>query len=213
MRTVLLLITIGVFSFSPAFSQVNFPELPETDYAVYRTIINSFSDCISEQAKHRRGGLLLLKNTTDTISQYGFNFDFKKPERQIRPKSQTDSLLDQTAWRSFIQSVSPSQFTQYSISNRLKPRCREVAIWTTEMNKVYFGKNAPKQGYYGLRKDYQNFDSIISFSKVVYSIDGGKALCYFSEVSDGLAGAGYVVLLEKGQNVWNVVSYFMLWIS
>ncbi|GAB3559120.1 hypothetical protein [Spirosoma fluminis] len=86
-------------------------------------------------------------------------------------------------------------------------------MFTQALSDYYFGKNGEGRGFFGLRRDYKNFATIVEFSKVTYSTNGTKAVCYSSEVSDGEAGAGYIVFLEKRSKTWLVIGSEMIWIS
>jgi hypothetical protein len=78
----------------------------------------------------------------------------------------------------------------------------------------YFNKeNQLNRGFYALRKDYEDFGGIINFSKVVYSADQTKAVCYYSKISDGRAGVGYIVFLERKDNNWKVIDAAELWVA
>jgi hypothetical protein len=114
----------------------------------------------------------------------------------------------------FIASVDTNQFTKYEIKQPLKLACRKTEMWPTSLQEYYFGKeNHMNRGYYALQNDYKNFGGIVSFSKVAYSSDGQKALCYYSQISDGKAGSGYLVFLERKEGIWRVVGSAGLWVA
>ncbi|MFD2934629.1 hypothetical protein [Spirosoma flavum] len=215
MHTVLILTSFFGFLWKSTFGQTNYPVLPEADYSVYTAVANDFSKCSDIQYAYRQGNLLFVKSTTEEKSKYGFQFNFVKAEEQLsfltRPQA---TFYKEPSWKTFIASVDTNQFIKYEISHPLELRCRKNEMWSPKMQDYYFSKeNHLNRGFYTLRNDYKNFGDIISFSKVAYSTDRQKALCYYSERSDGKAGAGYLVFLEKKEDTWTVVGAATLWMS
>ncbi|SFD32359.1 hypothetical protein [Spirosoma endophyticum] len=196
-------------------SQTTYPVVPDADYAVYTAIANDFSKCSDIQYAYRQGNLLFIKSVTEEKSKYGFQFSFAKAEEQLsfltRPQA---TFYKEPGWKTFIVSVDTSQFTKYEIKQPFKLTCRTSRMWSPDLQEYYFGnENHPNRGYYALRNDYPKFEDIVSLSKVAYSSDCQKALCYYSEVSDGKAGAGYLVFLERLEGTWKVIGSAGLWMA
>ncbi|WP_461130839.1 hypothetical protein [Spirosoma aerophilum] len=96
----------------------------------------------------------------------------------------------------------------------IQPQCQKVILWPDERMEYYFGKEtANYRGYAALRKDHEDFGGFLRFSKVAYSEDGRKALYYYSTVSDGRAGEGSLMFLEKSGESWNIVGKAVLWVA
>ena len=110
-------------------------------------------------------------------------------------------------------SIKPEPFGKYAVENKLPLPGKRMVLWTKELEDRYFSKSSKRPGLFGLRKDYEQFTAIVSFSNVVYSTDRTKAVCYFGEVSDGETGAGYLIFLENTGDTWLVAGSQMLWIA
>lgn len=215
MHAVLLFTLFFGLAGQSAFSQTTYPAVPDADYAVYTAIANDFSKCSDIQYAYRQGNLLFIKSSTEEKSKYGFQFNFAKAEEQLsfltRPQ---ETFYKESGWKTFIASVDTNQFTKYALKQPLEFTCRATKMWLPDLQEYYFGKqNHLNRGYYALRNDYPKFGGIVSFSKVAYSPDGQKALCYYAEVSDGKAGAGYLVFLERKEGTWKVIGSAGLWMA
>ncbi|GAB4050702.1 hypothetical protein [Spirosoma litoris] len=199
----------------PAYSQPTYPALPDEDYSVYTTILNDFSKCTNEQYAYRRNWLLLIKTVTQEKGKHSFRFDFPKAQKNLASlTSPKETFYQEPGWKTFIAAIDTNQFTNYEIKHPLELACRKNELWTAQQDDYYFSKeNHRSRGFYALRNDYKNFGSLISLSKVAYSADQQKALCYYSELSDGRSGAGYLVFLERKKDTWKVVGSARLWIS
>lgn len=80
----------------------------------------------------------------------------------------------------------------------------------SEVNEIFSDPNAGWDFFY---KKYPDSQGITTLSRVGFNIDKTKALVYFGTQSDGLAGTGYYVILQKEINRWKIVKKQMLWIS
>ena len=186
--------------------------VPTPDYTVYTAVANCFTEA-DRKGRVLAKPLLLISDYTVVPRPHGFDVDFRNlSSRSLAPFPQTDSPLKTPEWAAFIASVDTSQFTQRRLEKLPKTTGCRAKFWTPALRKYYFAKDSPRPGYYGIQRDYKNFVAIVSFSQVAYSSDGQKALCYYSEVSDGLAGSGSLIFLEKKNGRWQVVDSLMLWI-
>jgi len=77
-----------------------------------------------------------------------------------------------------------------------------------EMEEIFNGGGWWPEFY----KRYPKSSGLTDFSSVGFSNDGKTALLYASSMQGGLAGAGYMILLEKTDQ-WHIVKSLMLWIS
>lgn len=198
-------------------AQTSPPTLPPSDYAVYTGVLNGFSGCMDMNQAHLRGGLLFVKEKTETTGPYGFPVQFRDLTKRLKqdPDTRNTPVVSDSAWVSFLQSVDSTQFVSYAVdAKQIGPlACRKSVQWTAELQEKYFGPKGQGPGYFAIRRDYLSFVSLINFSKVAYSTDQNRAFCCFSEASDGENGAGYVVFLERRGSYWQVVATMMLWIS
>jgi len=214
MRAVFLFTIFLGLAWQPVFSQTTYPTIPEADYVVYTTILDDWSKCDDKKYAYQHNKLLFIKHTTKKADNHFFRFNYIRIEENLisslhNPQA---TFYKETAWKIFIASVDINQFSQYEIQKPLQLKCQKTATWSPEIEDYYFGKETVRfRDYYALRKDYVDFGGIISFSKVVYSANQQKALCYYSKVSDGKAGAGNIVFLEKTESIWKVVGYAELW--
>lgn len=197
-----------------AVCQPVYAALQAEDYTVHATLVNRFVKCgdgqIRQYARPDERCLVFVHPTTDVqhVDEFRLN-DLKEAARN----GKLTSFRPDTAWISFLMSVRPDQFEKYTVANKLKLPSKQIFLWTKEFDSFYFNKTVQRPGYFGLRRDYKNFAAIVGFSNVVYSTDGKKAVCYFSAVSDGDTGAGYVVFLEKEAQTWLMVGSQMIWIA
>lgn len=221
MRLLLLVIIILVFNRQHVHGQATYPDLPEQEYAIYTTIINEFPNCSDTAYAYRQNKLLFIRSTTESQSSSGFQFDFSKAQQELayflRPQSLTHrepNFYKEPEWQRFLASVDSSSFRRHTISHTIDAQCQQTTLWTDEQQQYYFGKETYLQrGFNALRNDYDPFGGIVRFSKVAYSSDATKAICYYSQVSDGKAGAGYLLFLSKWGNNWKIIGKAMLWIA
>ncbi|GAB3993124.1 hypothetical protein GCM10028807_27610 [Spirosoma daeguense] len=157
---------------------------------------------------------MFINPVTEVQTRYGFRFDFTKAQESLTyllPKEFT--FYKDPAWQQFIASVDSSRFQKFSIQKPLDLQCNKTAVWSSEMQEHYFGKDSRFRGYYALQADYSNFGAIVSLSNAVYSGDTNKAICYCSKISDSKAGSGNLVFLELKNGHWIIVGSAQLWVA
>lgn len=220
MRLLFYFTSILCFSSQPIHGQAIYPDLPEQDYAIYTAIVNEFPNCSDTAYAYRQNKLRFIHSTTEEKSPSGFRFDFAKAQQELahflRPQSlihREPTFYKDLDWQRFLASVDSSSFSRHTLSRTIDAQCQQTALWTDEKEQYYFSKETyRKRGFYALRNDYDNFGGIVRFSKVAYSEDATKAICYYSEITDGKAGAGYLLFLGKWSNGWKILGKAMLWI-
>jgi hypothetical protein len=74
-----------------------------------------------------------------------------------------------------------------------------------------FGQN--QSGWEVFYNRYPQAPGITTLSRVGFNSAFDQALVYIGTQSNWLAGAGYYVLLKKGDGVWNIDQQVMTWIS
>ena len=210
--SLLFIALCSLFHFAVS-KRVAHPVLPALDYVIYTTIIDNLSKCDDKSYVYSHNKLLFIKPVTKTLDNHSFRFNYIRNEQNLAFSLHSQATFyKEPAWKMFIASIDTTQFGRYEIKNQLTLKCHKTKTWSPEMDDYYFGKETARyRDYYALRKDYEDFWGIISFSKVVYSTDQTKALCYYSKVSDGRAGAGYIVFLERKEENWKVVGATELW--
>ncbi|MEZ0610552.1 hypothetical protein ACAW74_18705 [Fibrella sp. WM1] len=190
--------------------------VPLPDYEVYATLINQLAFNRLERLpilSNRTARPIFIDEYTTALSSPGFNVDFNDLRSRSFPHSKIDSLLKHTEWTTFIASADQAQFSRCRLEKIPSLPSYEARLWTAAFEERYFGKKATRPGFFGLRADYPEFAGIISLSRVAYSPDGQKAICYFSKVTDGEAGEGSLVFVERIAGRWKVVGLLTLWIS
>ncbi len=68
-------------------------------------------------------------------------------------------------------------------------------------------------GWEGFYETYEGAQGIAEFSQAGFDADGNHALVYTGNQSAGLAGAGFLILMEKHDGVWGIEKNLMVWIS
>ncbi|MBO0935706.1 hypothetical protein J2I47_04010 [Fibrella sp. HMF5335] len=198
-----------------ALAQPTFPVLPDEDYEVYSVVGNYFSRCDESSYVRQPNKLWLVHSQTEIQSGQNSWFKFNEMPKQLAWLFlEKKPFHKQADWWSFLASIDGSQFTRYELKKRLRFACQETLLWTNDKRAYYFGsENWAARGYEALRKDYPDFRSIIQFSKVAFSSDDTKAVCYYSEVSGSFSGEGFLVFLEKKDGKWGVMAKTSLWVS
>ena len=170
-----------------------------TDYKVYSAIIDQ--SCPAQQAAK-----LVIVVTPQTVKSYVQNW------QDVFKNSRQDSVTANPIWQQFVSTLDSSQFKIKSLSGSIPSVCYRTQLLTDQQWTYYF--NTPSSpGLEGLRKDVPGLSSLVSFSSIVYSTDGTKAVCYRSSVCGGLCGTGEIYFLEKKSTGWRVASNRLLWIS
>lgn len=184
-----------------ACHQSSTPAVPpdlQQDYAVYTAIIDL--NCPKEALNPKP--LLIVGSKTAPMSINGFR-DLIQP---------SDSISGNGAWLQFAASVDSSQFNVHDLSGSIPSACQQTQVLTDNQVSYYFVRTGGK-GIDGLRKDFPNFNSYLTFSSVAYSADGAKAICFMSSVCGGLCGSGNLYFLSKTTNGWRVAKITYVWIS
>lgn len=92
----------------------------------------------------------------------------------------------------------------FSVDNKI------VLINESEMNEIFSDHNAGWKFFY---EKYPESQGITTLSRVGFNSDKTKALVYFGTQSDWLAGAGYLVILQKDAKNWKIIKKSICWIS
>ncbi|MFA5873526.1 MAG: hypothetical protein WC832_06145 [Anaerolineales bacterium] len=85
-----------------------------------------------------------------------------------------------------------------------------VLLSQGEMSQIFSQNRDGWQVFYG---QYPDAPGIITLSRVGFNKSLDQALVYVGTMSHWLAGAGYYILLKKGNGSWMVDQQVMTWIS
>jgi hypothetical protein len=80
----------------------------------------------------------------------------------------------------------------------------------TERNRIFGQNQSGWEVFYNL---YPQAPGITTLSRIGFNTTYDQALVYIGTQSNWLAGAGYYVLLRKGNGVWSIDQQVMVWIS
>lgn len=85
---------------------------------------------------------------------------------------------------------------------------------TAKQFRKLFGKNTSKDIDKGWKQFYKmnpGSHGIFEFSNIFYS--GNYACFYRGRRSNGLAGSGDIVVMQRDNNLWRILIYFNLWVA
>ena len=88
--------------------------------------------------------------------------------------------------------------------------CGYVLLSQSEMGKIF---SQDRDGWQLFYEQYPDAPGIITLSRVSFNNTLDQALVYVGTISQWLTGAGYYVLLLKGNGQWIVDQQVMTWIS
>ncbi len=86
-----------------------------------------------------------------------------------------------------------------------------VYLSNEEFQQFFAGDNVG--GWDTFYVQYPDSTGMIYLSRPGYNAAGDRAIVYFGNQAYYLAGAGYIVLLEKLNGEWQIVNQVMIWIS
>ncbi len=86
-----------------------------------------------------------------------------------------------------------------------------VYLSSEEFQQFFANDNV--SGWDTFYAQYPDSTGMIYLSRPGYNAGGDKAIVYFGSQAYYLAGAGYIVLLEKVNGEWQIVNQVMVWIS
>ena len=77
----------------------------------------------------------------------------------------------------------------------------------------YFASSSSNEGWTGYYRDFPNSSGVLSFYRPGIDPSCIYAVLEFSLVSHYLAGQGYIALLEKQNETWNIIRIYYTWVS
>lgn len=98
---------------------------------------------------------------------------------------------------------------RHPLKNLFKTKAKCVLISDRE-ERAIFDKGGWWPQFY---RKYPKSQGILTLSRAGFNSANDQALVYVGDQSDGLAGAGYCVLLAKKRSAWTIQGKAMLWIS
>ena len=179
---------------NPAATATPSPEVTETEYVVYKALIETMYPTDS------RGMIVIHDYTSQGLGLVNFDankFDYIKKQM---PE------LDRALWDSFQAQNTASR----PLEDRFNLKVPVTLLSQTDFD-AFFGKNGKGWDDYYLQ--YPKSQGILDLSRVGFNAKGDRALVYAGNQSYALAGAGYAVLLGLEDGQWKILNQVMVWIS
>lgn len=178
---------------SPLHGQSVPAVVPPQDYAIYAAVTGRFTEGDRKKIALSKPRLF-INEYTEVPRPYGFDVDFKDVgSRSLSPFPRKESPLNTPEWAAFIATVDTSQFKRY----RLERLPKSAGYKAQFVSAARRGRTSSRSGFFRLQHYHKRFAGVVSYSQVVYSTDGQKAVCYYSRVSGVEAGAGWLVFVEE----------------
>ncbi|MFZ1702356.1 MAG: hypothetical protein WBO10_06160 [Pyrinomonadaceae bacterium] len=107
--------------------------------------------------------------------------------------------------------ISKNSRKQYEILKKQFPiGDKIILINQSETGEIFSDR---EKGWKFFYQKYPKSQGITTISRVGFNKERTKALVYMGTQSDWLAGAGYLIILQKDANEWKIVDKRMTWIS
>lgn len=212
-----LTITISIVFFLCAFCKVSFAAVEDLNSRKTQTNI-------SHEEKVDFCEIVTVVLTDFTI------FKIESPRLVIQSETvwssaEAEMLFKKTSaayWKDVgdrLPALEESTIANYINSNKQLVNIPSMSCGSIPKPVVYVSKKKlnrvfEKGGWWDeFYEKYPGSSGIIEFSRPGYSTDGRQALIYVSRTSGGLAGSGYLVLLELKDRKWVIVGEMQQWIS
>jgi hypothetical protein len=157
------------------------------EYEIYSVVVNSMF-----LWKNTKLAVLIDSTVTYELSQNSIEY-----YQQQFPK--LDKFL--------IEDFNKNNADRQKLLNIPGLEATDVLISDNELDDIF--QNGWWPEFY---KRFPNSSGYISLSSIGFSQNENTAFLYASSIQGGLAGAGYVILLQK-TDLWKVVKTLMVWIS
>jgi len=191
-RFVILLIIIAHSCTDDNDNQNNHSMLNKSvHYQVYAAVIDSMY--LWEDI-----GLIVISDSTEcTWAKDTLNYDFG----ELFPE------IDKVC----ISNLYLNNDRRYAVQDSFNLSADVKLITDTELHEIF---NDPhRNGWDEFYKRYPHSQGIMELSRAGVNADSSQALVYVGNQWHWLAGAGWMVQLEKRDNKWKLVKTEMLWIS
>ena len=182
----------------------------ETEYAVYRALIEQIYVIGSDKMPLVAGGTKLMVIESETFLNYGF------------PLNEIDK-----ASREFKAAVLPYTYNSLLHQNQLAQTmdCKKLALSVScvlfdheDINELFTEDDEhPKDLWDNWDRFYEEYPGsyygLVQFSRIGFDTDGNQAIVYVENRFYDLAAAGYYALLARKADTWHLHTIGRLWVS
>lgn len=176
----------------PVFTLEQADQIDQENYDIYSLVINDFFNVDSLVIRQH-------SSTSIDLSESYFRDRLKENHPNI-DSTLVDELVN-------INATSVLFDDKFTSDDKL------LILVSNEELAYLFNSDSPDLGWPNFYDTYQNFDGILSFTRIAFSEDNTQALFEFSRVYGSLGGDGYVAYLEKVDGEWTIKEIFQTWIS
>jgi hypothetical protein len=190
MKKYILLLALVLFMLSCStvnrfFSKPQLGDLDAEEQAVYVVLLSDYDR-----------PSIVLSQTTDS----GFDFTGQTEKPNGMPN------LSRELWEEYLARNDRS----YPLSPEMAIGRQYTLLGGEEMSDIF---NNYGDGWEEFYRRYPDSPGITTLSRVGFNQDGTEALVYMGAQLHYLAGAGYLIRLEKQNGEWKIVDKMMLWVS
>jgi hypothetical protein len=159
------------------------------DYEIINTILNSiYGDLKFIHINQNTDYYVNIENLQERLLNHGINID--------------TLTLQNYNKRNDISYIFANNFNNNTVN----------LLGKDESECLFTGDDAYAkwENYY---KKYNTSSGIYTFKRPGFSADKNKAIIEYSWIDGADIGEGYVVILEKVNNKWKIIHYFVTWVS
>ena len=201
-------------------SQLSFSQTEKDDYELYSMILTQRLDLGNKSEKEKilligqfmkefDGNYEVLDHKSDTITQLDLNMLYSmtyKDTTFIKRVSKERDL------RNVITQLTSDQSEHPKIQAKLlRTQSIDIETITDKKFSSFFGNNRRiDKGWKRIEKKYGT-EKVVEFSQVNYN--GQFASTYYGIHCGGLCGAGNIVIFEKINGKWKILTEINLWMA
>jgi hypothetical protein len=182
----------------------------QDDILIYQTLIKNI------QYKHEQYFVIQKETFSNELTQIkGADifrdtlYMYKVESKQKRGDTFFMQLQIDTSWKKDILKLSELDSIEINLPEIKKYNC--IYISEDSLNSIF---DPDKKGGWSLfHKTFPKSKNLLSFSRIVYSDDGDKAIVYLSQSQGNLSGSGYIYFLINMNRTWKIVYKKRMWIS
>lgn len=181
----------------------------ETEYAVYRALIEQIYVVGSDKYPLVASGTKLMVIESETFLNYGFPLnEVDKPSREFK----ATVLLD-----TYNSLLHRNQLTQTIDCKKLALSVPCALLDHEDINEIFTKDDEhPKDIWDNWDRFYEKYpgsSGIVQFSRIGFDTEGTQALVYVEDNFHDLAGLGYYALLVQKDDIWVLDAVGWLWVS
>jgi hypothetical protein len=152
---------------------------------------------------------VVILDTTDSDDDHLLRDDNGQPmpwEKMAESLRKREPALQQSALDAFRKVNS----RQASLRHSLRPSINYELVTSARLELIFCKHCGLWPEYY---KQFPGSQGLLTFSGIGFSADGTQAFFYFSNVCEGLCGAGDYVIMEQHDGRWVVKKEIGMWVS